>query len=150
MNPIQRILLPTDLTDLCEAAGDLALDLAARYDAEVVVLHAYEAPAYVYPTVAVDALERTLTVAEDVATAGVEALVTRLRERHPKVRGITLRGAPRDTILDAIAAEQCDLVVMATHGRSGLSRAFLGSVAEFLVRGSPVPVLTVRPRSRAA
>jgi len=150
MRPIRRILLATDLTAACESAADVALEMASRFDAEVVVFHAYEAPAYVYPAVAVDALGETLEVSEDAAAAGVEALAARLRGRYARVRGVTGHGLARQEILAAITSLECDLVVMTTHGRSGLARALLGSVAELIVRSSPVPVVTVHPAPRTA
>jgi nucleotide-binding universal stress UspA family protein len=151
MKPIHRILVPVD-GGLEAAATSAAVDLARQYGAEVVVFHAYEPPAYIYPTIAVDALPVTLETSEDVALAAVETLVDGLRQRSPdvRVRGVTRRGFAREQILDAIRDLDCDLVVMATHGRRGLSRAVLGSVAEQVVRRSPVPVLTVHPTATAA
>ncbi len=152
MRPIRRILVPVDLTGVCGTAVEAAADLAVRFQAELVLLHAYEPPAYVYPTVTVDALPVTLEAVEESATAGVESLVARVRERHLdiQVRGVTERGFPRECILDAVARLECDLIVMATHGRHGLARAVLGSVAEVIVRLAPVPVLTLHPAPRAA
>ena len=67
------------------------------------------------------------------------------RERWGKVVGLLRQGNVYDAILDVAKDEKCDLIIIGTHGRRGLAHAFLGSVAEKVVRLSTVPVLTVHP-----
>jgi len=150
MKPFRRILLPIELSEVSESAVDLALGLASQSGAEVIVFTAFEPPTYVYPSVAVDALSVALETAEDLATKGVETLAAKLRERYPRIRGVAERGFAREEILEAIPRLDCDLVVMATHGRRGVARAVLGSTAEVVVRKAEVPVLTVHPDARKA
>jgi len=89
---------------------------------------------------------------EDVtreARATLDAAVAKIRERYPNVDGVLAHGEPWKEILNAAKTHKADLIVMGTHGRRGLSRVFLGSVAERVVRLSPVPVLTVSGRHAA-
>jgi nucleotide-binding universal stress UspA family protein len=135
-----RILLPTDGSDAGTRAVDQALGLAAETGATLHLLFVLEEIPYA-PETMDDAVgselreigEATLeTVRERADGAGVE-VVEALRE-----------GAPHSTILEYAAEEDADVIVMGTHGRSGLDRYLLGSVTERVVRTADIPVLTVR------
>ena len=140
-----RILVPTDGSDVAEAAAAHAVALAADSGAEVHVLYVVDADAIglVRPSqLDADELASSMeaegeTVVASVAAAaedaGVEA-VTAIRA-----------GVPDEEITDYATEADVDLVVMGTHGRSGLGRFLLGSVTERVVRGSRVPVLAVPP-----
>jgi nucleotide-binding universal stress UspA family protein len=97
---------------------------------------------YVSPAV----YQRILDGARDGARTRLAALVVRARRAGVRARGVLVEGTPFDRIVRVARAERADLVVMGTHGRTGLGRFFLGSVAERVVATSPVPVLTVRGR----
>ncbi len=73
-----------------------------------------------------------------------KAQMARVKAAHPHVRTLIREGSPRAAILDVAEAEGADLIVMGTHGRTGLARVLFGSVAEHVVRMSPIPVFTVR------
>jgi nucleotide-binding universal stress UspA family protein len=75
----------------------------------------------------------------------MEEQLARVRPRLPKVEGVVRQGVPSHAILDVARARGADLIVLSTHGRHGLPRVFLGSVAEKIARISPVPVITVGP-----
>ena len=136
----ERILHPTDGSEGSAAAADHAIDLAKQYDA---TLHSvYAVNANVGPEAGVvgvfEALEEAGHEAIDAfearaAAAGIES-----------VEGAVVDGRPLQAILDYVDDHDVDLVVMGTHGRTGLDRYLLGSVAEKVVRRCPVPVLTVR------
>ena len=139
---IHRILCPVDFSEPSERALDYALGLAERLGAEVDVVHVFQ-----FPTFAVE--DGTVTLPPFLQ----ENLAQRLRERleqfvlektgeGPKTTVQVLEGVPYVEIMQA--AKGRDLIVMATHGRTGLSRLLLGSVAERVVRGSEIPVLTIR------
>jgi nucleotide-binding universal stress UspA family protein len=139
MSEIRAILHPTDLSEASEAACQLARALAREYGARMVVLHAFPP---------------SLTGAEAVDRRrpdGIEDdLLARMQELIPDDQTVSLdyqvmEGPPADAILAAAAREGCDLIVMGTHGRTGLSRALLGSVAEVVSRRARCPVATVRP-----
>ncbi|MDD9933870.1 MAG: universal stress protein [Myxococcales bacterium] len=138
---ITRILAPTDFSELSRHAVDEAVDLAKQLDAEVVLLHV--CPLLVY------ALEPDV-VPDDPAFE--QELKKRLGERlqaraaelaGARVRTLLVDGNPSLKVAEVASEEDCDLVVMATHGRTGMARFTLGSVAERTVRSSRVPVMTV-------
>ncbi|USZ69809.1 universal stress protein (plasmid) [Halorussus salilacus] len=137
----ERILVPTDGSDAVDPAIEQAIDLAETYGAELHALYVVNTGTLsveVNTASVLDALEAegeraTREVAERAAAAGVE-----------RVRTEVVHGMTHQTILEYAEDEDVDLVVMGTHGRSGLDRYLLGSVTEKVVRKSDVPVLTVR------
>ena len=140
-----RILLPTDGSEVAEAAAAHAVALAAATGATLHVLSVVDAEAIgIVTPVALDvdevrtslrraAEEATAAVAEAAESAGVDV-----------VEAVEV-GVPDEEIRDYAAANDVDLVVMGTHGRGGVDRFLLGSVTERVVRGSAVPVLAVPP-----
>lgn len=145
MNPvsnIQQILVPHDFSETAEHALAYALALAERFGARVTVLHAYEVPSYGYPDAVAASYEFSSAMerAAAVALKGVED-----RARRPNITLDTLlrRGTPWVEIAAAAKERKVDMIVMGTHGRRGVARALLGSVAEKVVRTAPCPVLTV-------
>ena len=143
-----NILVPIDFSKGASRALDLAIDLGAKLGAKVTALHVYELPAVGIP-------DGVFSPPPDLAAQiyastqkGLEAAVEE-RKSEAKKRGIELgsmmkTGEARATILAAAKEIGADLVVMGTHGRRGLVHVLLGSVAEYVVRTSPIPVLTVR------
>jgi len=138
-----HLLVPLDFEEPSQHALEAAIELARRFGSQLTLLHVYEVPSYVYAqpgTLGVD-------LAGPIADAAREVLEKTLREAQTKVAGAKAqlrRGAPATEILAAVADVRPDLVVMGTHGRKGVRHALLGSVAEKVVRHSPVPVLTLR------
>ncbi|WP_276259361.1 universal stress protein [Haloglomus litoreum] len=132
------ILVPTDGSEAATAALDHAADLADEHDAEVHLLYVTESPAIAPTPAAGGVLEALERHGEEIVDEAAERL------RNRRVHTAVARGSPHRAILDYAASNDVDLVVMGTHGRTGLSHALLGSVAERVVRLSPVPVLTVR------
>jgi nucleotide-binding universal stress UspA family protein/HEAT repeat protein len=148
---IHRILLPLDGSTLAEQALPLAEALARAFFAEIVVLRVItpvSAP-YVYGDAlagyATPYIEGLLEAQRTEAERYVADTVEQLRAAGLRARGEIAGGLPADEILRVAAEHQVDLIVMATHGRSGLGRFALGSVAERIVGASPVPVLVIRP-----
>ena len=140
----RRILWPTDFSPLAEVALPHALKLAAENSAELVVLHVLF-PVVLYPIPEVvgaawDQLERA-------GKAELHRITKKLQDQMPKLRvhSALAQGVPFDQILRAAKRLRCDLIVLATHGRTGLRHVLMGSVAENVVRRAPCPVLTVRP-----
>jgi nucleotide-binding universal stress UspA family protein len=108
------------------------------------LLHAYEIPVVGFPD---GVLVPTADIAARILTAAQGALEDAIEKRRGK--GVELKAHlrqadPRDAIVAAAKDLHADLVVMGTHGRRGIARALLGSVAEAVLRVSPVPVLSVR------
>ncbi len=137
----ERILFPTDGSEGAAAVFDHVLALAETHGATVHVLTVADTTRDSVTRVGgevVDALERE---GEDVVAEFAE----RADERHVPVVTDVVQGRPYETIVDYADGQGMDLVVMPTHGRTGLGRFLLGSVTERVVRQSDVPVLTVRP-----
>jgi nucleotide-binding universal stress UspA family protein len=136
-----RILFPTDGSEGANAALDHAIDHAVRYDAELHVLYVVEENLPVMEAGQAQLLEaleaegeRAIDDARDRAKAeGVDS-----------IRGTVAGGSPYRGILEYVDDYDIDLVVMGTHGRRGVDRFLLGSVAEKVVRSADSPVLTVR------
>lgn len=148
----RKILVPHDLSDAAAAALDVAADLAARHRGSLTVIHVI---APVYPVSAfAGAGEMPVWVPPDdlrgETRKRLEAEVARVvRRRVARVTCRVVVGDPHHCIVEA--ARRADSIVMATLGRTGLAHLVIGSVAEKVVRHSPVPVLTLRPSaSRAA
>jgi len=136
----EHILHPTDGSEGSAAAASHAIDLAKRYGASLHVL-------YVVETDMVPDADtfNIYTALEGAGETAVDEAVERAKEAGVEsVRASIARGRPHRAIEQYVEDEDVDLVVMGTHGRTGIERYLLGSVAEKVVRTCPVPVLTVR------
>jgi nucleotide-binding universal stress UspA family protein len=146
MKKIKKILVPTDLSELSLSAIEYARSLADVYGAKLYFLHAVE----VVPVVSFPTVDFTLeTALNDEVEKARELMEHLLSDSLKNVADISVnirRGVAFDEIMRFIEQEDIDLVVMATHGRTGLPHIIMGSVAEKVVRHSPVPVLTVKPQ----
>jgi nucleotide-binding universal stress UspA family protein len=143
VTPIRKILLPVDLGPASEAAIEETAALASAFGAEVTVLHVYEAPIHVYPGVPYVPIYDTSLALEKSARGAVDVVVHQLAGRVARVTGLVRQGSAWRNINEVAQELGADLIVLGTHGRRGVPRAFIGSVAEKVVRTSPVPVLTV-------
>ena len=144
-----RILVPTDGSVEGEYAVEHAIELARTHDATIRSIYVVNAASYggLPMETAWDGIGDALRDEGSTAVERVQALVD---ERAPELRVETavLEGSPSRVIGADAGSADCDLVVMGTHGRGGIDRLLLGSVAERVVRASPVPVLTVRVGDR--
>jgi nucleotide-binding universal stress UspA family protein len=146
MTAIAKLLVGTDFSPVSEHALRYAIDLAAQLGASIDVLHAFSLPSFSLPIEG--ALISTPEAAARHSIQAQEKLDQQLA-RHAQ-SGVALRGhvrtgaAPEELV--SLAAEiSADLIVVGTHARSGPAHVLLGSVAELVVRSSPLPVLTVTP-----
>ncbi len=142
MAGIKRIMTAVDFSETAQAAAAQAAELACSLGAELLVLHVVSEPAFAVaegylPPAVVDEYESAMKIRLQGAT---EALAS----SGAKVTAKIVRGAPHDAIVTVAAAEKIDLIVMGTHGRTGMGHLLLGSVAERVVRLSKVPVMTIR------
>ena len=143
MSPPKVILVPTDFSLSAETALDRALEFAAKVGAKVYVMHAYQLPVVGFPD---GVLLPTAEIASRIVTwaqSELAACVARRKESSVEIVPILKQADPRDAVISTAEDLSADLVVMGTHGRHGLARALIGSVAESVVRTSPVPVMTV-------
>jgi nucleotide-binding universal stress UspA family protein len=145
-SPIRSILVPHDFSETARRALDFALDLAAPLGARVVLMFAYDVLAYGFPeapNLAMDAAE-----VDRKAQKALEDLASSARRPGVALEWVVRRGAAWSEINAAAKDARADLIVMGTHGRRGVARALLGSVAEKVVRTAPCPVLTVHGEAK--
>lgn len=143
-----RILVPTDFSTGAENASLTAVALAAAVHGHVDLVHWFNPPAVMLPDGSTfPATPAQLLEVSDRAEAALAEALATLRARtggQIAIEGSTRMGSAADEILQLAAAGKYDLIVMGTHGRTGIRRLMLGSVAEKVLRRSPIPVLTVR------
>jgi nucleotide-binding universal stress UspA family protein len=147
MTRFRHILVPVDFEESSREALDVAIDLAHTFDARLTLVHTWEVPAYGYAGMSFAPID-LLTPIEQAAKGQLESTLAAVRKRVPRAESVLATGSAADEVLAAADRVKPDLIVMGTHGRHGLRRVFLGSVAEKVVRGSPVPVLTIRAKGR--
>ena len=138
---LRKILMPTDFSSMSKEPIELAASLAREHGATLIIAHAEE-PAHVYLTC------DSFVDLPEPSPAAVEQL---LRTIVPEGDGIRvehrlLKGLPSHAIVDLAKSEAVDLIIIATHGRSGMRRFLMGSVAETIVRLAPCPVFVYKPR----
>lgn len=143
----RRILFPTDGSDGADYALDHAVDLASKYDATLHVLHVV-ADVW-YPSGDPEGFDFDTSAVERHLRERGDRLVQKTSERAVESgvdceTEVLVGRTPHRAIVDTTEAEGVDLVVMATHGRRGLDRLLMGSVAEKVLRLSEVPVLAVK------
>jgi nucleotide-binding universal stress UspA family protein len=134
-----EILVPTDGSAGATSALEHAFHLAEKFDTGLHVVYVFDT------TNSPLALDNVLTdVHNPPGESVVEKAVREGEERGLSIEGHVLKGIPHETIVEYAAENDIGLVVMATHGRSGLKRDLVGSVTENVIRRSKIPVLTVR------
>ena len=141
---MKKILHPSDFSAASRAAFKKAIELAKRDRAMLELLHVISP---VYPVgvrVPVSTYNQLAAAETRAARKRLVELVARARAAGAKVMVTILEGRPADRIVHTARVRRADLIVMGTHGRTGLSRFLLGSVASRVVSMSPCPVLTVR------
>lgn len=140
---VRRILAPIDFSDASDAAIHHAREIALTYGAEIHLLHVVEQP--LYPsTYGMDTVSfPTQEVVERVETQLANTARDEIGYEHIRVEATV--GHPATSIVDYVEENDVDLVVIATHGRTGLDRMLIGSVAEHVLRRSPSPVFVVKP-----
>jgi nucleotide-binding universal stress UspA family protein len=141
----KRVLVPLDGSDVAEAILPFVEHLAGPLDAEILLFRAVAplSPGEVMASAGV-VVPDTLALREVDAKRYLVEVERRLSKKGLHVRSRTAFGPPADEILAAVQIARADLIAMTTHGRSGLLRALFGSVAEAVLRNSPVPVLLIR------
>lgn len=146
---VRRILVPTDFSDGAKRALDLATKYAKLLRAAIDLLHVQPIPAFTPVPSIPGALPLPLPVPEDAQgiRESLAALAAGVRESGIECQTGTGEGNPGDEIVDYATRIGADLIVMGTHGRGGLSRMLLGSVAEKVLRATCCPVLVVPVRA---
>jgi nucleotide-binding universal stress UspA family protein len=138
MLPIKTILHPTDFSPHAEYAYRLASALARDYSARLILMHVKVIPAVAYGEFAALPPEPGETM------GNLKNRLMQLKPRDCAVEYVLTEGVPAEEIVTVAKEKVCDLIVMGTHGRTGLGRLLMGSVAELVVRRAPCPVLTLK------
>lgn len=143
MASLQRILVGTDFTETSDRAIDWAIELAAKLGSAVTILHAYEIPAISFPDGGLIATAQVAATLSNTASAALEKTVESYSGRGVPVDGMLREGEPAAEITAAADQVDADIIVIGTHGRRGIARALLGSVAERVIRTAHKPVMSV-------
>lgn len=145
MTMFSKILCPVDFSDASPSIAKTALEFARKFDAEVLVV--YVAPSMIqYEIFDLPAASLPQLVGDIVSGAEktmAEFISTHFSGIHAS--GKVVSGDAAESIVNLAQSEKADIIIMATHGRQGLNRLLFGSVAEKVVKTSPIPVMTIRP-----
>ena len=148
MSRIRLIMHPSDFSPASRPAFKRAVADAKEHRAELLLVHVMASvmpmvgDGYISPK----AYDDMVNASRSYAQRQLDALVTRAKKAGAKARGLLLEGVAWDQVVRTARARKADLIVMGTHGRTGLAKLFLGSVAERVVGSAPCSVLTVRAR----
>lgn len=142
---LKKIVVPLDGSPLAEAAIGTAIAIARDEGASLVLVRAVEAP-WLHGE---DLAQTQVRLVREAETY-LEKVAERVGDAGVPVETSVWYGAPAVSIIDAAAAQRAGLIVMTSHGRSGLNRLFLGSVAESVMRGTTTPILLLRGDRAAA
>jgi nucleotide-binding universal stress UspA family protein len=145
---LQKILVPSDGSSLSECALPLAKAVASAQGAEVVFAQVVELPRWTGAEpdgyVSADVYDEIISALEDEARRNLDSLAALAQQAGIRTSSVLRQGSPSIALLDIETEQHPDLVVMGSHGRTGLARFTLGSVADRLVREGTAPVLVVR------
>ncbi len=146
MLEIRKILCPTDFSDHSKEALGHAAQIAKAMDAELVVAHIIEPVTYpfAYGTPPISEINYELDLRER-ATAELQPIVQGLADDGIKASSLVESGTAWLRLSDLVREHDFDLIVLATHGYTGVKHVLMGSTAERVVRHCPCPVLTVKP-----
>jgi universal stress protein A len=146
MISFRRILVPVDFSPTSERALEFGCTLASQFDAELHLLYVKEDFHYVFPEPGMPAYGtgEFLARQDAIVAAKLAALPPAPWDAQLNVARAERRGTPYAEIVNYAKQQSVDVIVIGTHGRSGLSQLVLGSVAKHIVRKAPCPVLTVR------
>ncbi len=145
MKPFQKILVASDFSEHARNAVDYAADIARRYEATLLIVHVYQPVNYALPDgYMLYTPEQMTTMMGEFQKQLENAKEKALAAGAPRVETSLPIGGAAFEIVEAAKSSGCDLIVMGTHGRTGIRHMLLGSTAERVVRTSDCPVLTVK------
>lgn len=139
MADFTRILVATDFGKPAARAVQLAAAFAEVFKAKLTILFVFSVP----PTMGLTGGPFPIEKLQEQAREALDAETANLKQRAPGVTSVMRTGSPWEEILREAAEQNADLIVLGTHGRRGLPRALIGSVAERVLRMASIPVLTV-------
>ena len=142
---MKKILVPSDFSEHSDKAFQWAQELATKWEAQILVVHVYSIapPPPIMPGTAVDLTQYEASIRTD-AEAKLRDFIAQPSIDSSRVEARIVMGYPFHEICQLAEQENIDLIVMGSHGRTGIRHVLLGSVAERVVRHAPCPVLVVR------
>ena len=141
---IQKVLIAIDEDPIAARAADVGMDLARSLHAQVALLHVVDPALILAPEAGIAADELAVSARQDAARLVADFRARLQADAH--ALGFIPLGSPGPEIVKAAKERQADLIVIGSHGRRGITRALVGSVAEAVMRHAPCPVLVVGPR----
>jgi nucleotide-binding universal stress UspA family protein len=147
--PIQHMLVPLDFSPYAEQALAYAIDLAQTLRAHLTLLHVIHLTPLAMGDMLAPSLAVYLQAVETEAQQQMHTAHARVQQVGLRCDTLIVQGVPFQTIVDTARDRDVDLIVMGTHGRTGLTHMFIGSVAEKVVRLAPCPVLVTRGSTEA-
>ena len=141
---VHHILVPIDFSPYAEQALDYAMALAQKLQARVTLLHVIQPPVVVNVEGGLWPSSTFLADLEATIRGDLEGYLARVTAAGLTGEMVVIHGVPFQQILDTAKARQVDLIILGTHGRTGLAHVLLGSVAEKVARLAPCPVLIAR------
>jgi nucleotide-binding universal stress UspA family protein len=147
MKKFNKILFATDLSKISEHAFDYALTLAQEFKAKLIILHVINQPidlySYYVPNIAFETIEHEIAIS---AEKMMDKFCRKKMKGFENYEKYVVTGIPDIEILKKAEMENVDLIVIGTHGRSGVDHFLFGSTAEKVIKKAVCPVMTVRPR----
>lgn len=140
---LQRILVPVNFTETSDKAFDFAIQLAEKFGASVTAMHAFEIPVVGFPDGSLVATADIASRIQEAARQGLDGAVKARQGRGVKIDSLLREGSAHEEVRAVAERIHADIIVIGTHGRKGLARALLGSVAENVIRTVKIPVLTI-------
>jgi universal stress protein A len=144
----KKILCPIDFSEFTNEIIEYALDITKRYNAELHLIHIIPNLNYFTPYESFFTPENLIVVERNMETEVNKDFDKIMKTIGIPVKKVIRTGAAFVEIIDYVKSESIDLIVIGTHGRTGIEHILIGSVAEKVVRKSPCPVLTIRPKSK--
>ena len=155
MKNLKKIVCPVDFSEPSDAALNSAVELAEHFSAEIILCHAINEidptppPSYTLTHHLMDQIPQIMDQMTENAHKAMQDQIKNHVEKRISADHRVVIGDPAKSIVKLAEEEQADLIIMATHGRSGIKGLFFGSVAEKVVRSAICPVLTMRYRDKS-
>ena len=146
----QHILVPTDFSDYANHALDYAIELANRLQARLTLLHVVQLAPLAMDDYDSSGFASYLEEMEAAAQQRMQACLRRARQQGLQGEALIVHEVPFQAIINTAQDQDADLIVMGTHGRTGLTHVLMGSVAEKVVRLAPCSVLVTRGKTEAS
>jgi universal stress protein A len=141
---VQHVLVPIDFSATADRALEYAIALAQQLQARLTLLHVLDLTPVVMEEMTAGVAATVLDAQETDAQHLLQASLDRVQRAGLQGEALLATGTSAQAIMDTAGAQAIDLIIMGTHGRTGLTHVLLGSVAEHVVRAAPCPVLVMR------